>query len=299
VKDLYPVASFPQNEDFDKWHRALHPRDYFGRRVLLRAKLDRSLPRFLYKYRRLDQSHSKEKLREILVESVLELRAPAGFNDPFDMSARFVVEGTEEQRRERFKALVHNIEPRIGWKAEQQAVQRLMFSPENELRRVCGTALEGMRNHTGVYCFAGTPKSTLMWSHYAQDHSGICIQFERVRHYKALLHALPVVYNQDFPVVNWIDPAEAIVDMLFRKHPDWNYERESRLLLMGQAGQYLHLRPEAVTGIVFGCRATDAEHAVVNEVLSMRASRGHPSVGVYDAVKHPSKYRLVIRRQEI
>jgi hypothetical protein len=99
-------------------------------------------------------------------------------------------------------------------------------------------------------------------------------------------------------VINWIGP-DAVVDMLFRKHPDWRYERESRLLLMGQAGQYLHLRPEAVRGIVFGCRATDAERAIVSEVLAMRASRGYPAVRIYDAIQHPSKYRLVIRRREI
>jgi Protein of unknown function (DUF2971) len=295
LKDLYPVASLSPSEDLAKRFRALDPRDDFRRRVLFWKKLERTMPRFLYKYRRLDQSYSKEKLREVLVESVLELRAPAGFNDPFDMSARFVVEGTQEQRHERFKGLVRSLQPRIGWKAEQRAVQRMMSSPDDELRRVCGTALEQMRKHTGVYCFAGTPKSTLMWSHYAQDHTGVCIQFERVKDYRTLLHALPVRYEDDFPVVNWIGP-DAIVDMLFRKHPDWSYERESRLLLMGQASHYLHLRPEAVRGIVFGCRATDTERAIVAELLAMRASRGHPAVCVYDATRHPSKYRLIIRR---
>jgi DUF2971 family protein len=134
---------------------------------------------------------------------------------------------------------------------------------------------------------------------YAQDHTGVCLKFERVRDYRVMLHALPVVYQEDLRVVNWLDAANAIVEMLFRKHPDWKYERESRLLLMGQAGRYLPMRPEAVTGIVFGYRATEDARAIVTSLLAERAARGYPPICIYDAIQHSSKYRLVIQKGQI
>lgn len=169
----YPSASFPENDYMRRWHQTLEPLDYVGRRRLLWTKIEPRLPRFLYKYRRMDQPHSREALRETLVESVLQLRPPIGFNDPFDMAAHFVIEGTLEQRRARFKDFVRIQEPAMQWKEQQRAIQRLMSASEEELREVCRKSLTGIRSTTGVYCFAGTAKSTLMWSHYAHDHTAL------------------------------------------------------------------------------------------------------------------------------
>jgi hypothetical protein len=294
----YPIASFPANENIQRWHQSLDRLNYLGRRRLLWRKIEPRLPRFLYKYRSLNQPHSRTALREILVESVLQLRAPIGFNDPFDMAAHFVIDGTVEQRRARFKELVRTQEPGRQWKEQERAIQRWMSATEEELREVCLRSLTGMRCTTGVYCFAGTAKSTLMWSHYAHDHTGICLQFERAQDYKTLLHSLPVVYDEKFPVVNWIvGMDDAIGTLLFAKNPDWKYEQESRMLLIGQAGRYLRLKPAALRGIVLGCRSGSDAAVTVAELLAERAARGHPPVHVYQATQHPSKYRLVIRKR--
>lgn len=294
----YPIARFSPNEYMQRWSQMLERLDYRNQRRLLWRKIEPRLPRFLYKYRCMDQPHSREKLREILVDSVLQLRSPSGFNDPFDMSAHFVIEGSDYQRRTRFKELIRSQAPSMPWKQQQEAIRRLMYASEKELHEVCRQALSGIRATTGVYCFAGTAKSTLMWSHYAQDHTGVCIQFERVRDYRVLLHALPVVYDREFPQVNWIEGMqEAIGTMLFAKHPDWRYEQESRMILIGQADKYLMIAPAAVTGIILGCRCSPQVAARVAEILSERAARGHPPVRVYDAVKHASKYRLVVRQR--
>jgi hypothetical protein len=295
----YPIANFPSaNEFIQRWNQTLDRLDYRGRRQVLWRRIRPPLPRFLYKYRRLDQPHSSEKLRETLVESVLQLRPPAGFNDPFDTSARFVVEGTVEQRRARFKEIVRTRTPRVSWKEQERTIRRLMSATAKELSEVCQASLAGLRNSTGVYCFAGTPRSTLMWSHYAQDHTGICLQFERVHDHHVLLHALPVVYDDSYPIVNWIvGMHRAIGTMLFAKDPAWKYEQESRIVLPDQAGRYLRLRPAALRGIILGCRSDSAVVATVDDLLAQRAARGHPPIHVYKATQHPNRFRLVIRER--
>jgi hypothetical protein len=256
------------------------------------------LSRFLYKYRSLDHSHSLENLRDTIVASKLRLNRPIDFNDPFDMAAHFVMDATVEQRRTRFTALVKEQSPGIGWKKELAAIQRLMSAPAKDHVTRCQTSLANIRATTGIYCFAGTPKNTLMWSHYASNHTGICLQFERVHDFAVLGHAMTVKYVPDLPVVNWIlDFQESIGEMLFAKHPCWQYEEESRIIAYNQAGRYLPFKPEALRRIIFGCRASDSAKAAVDALLVERASAGHPPVSTYVATMHPTKYGLVLRKR--
>jgi hypothetical protein len=292
----HPVATLPSNRVLSPWIAALEGRNYLDRRWVLRRMKPR-LSRFLYKYRSLDHPHSLENLRDIIVASELRLNRPSDFNDPFDMAAHFVMDATVAQRRTRFKALIREQSPGLGWKEEQAVIQRLMSAPDEENMARCRASLAHTRSTTGIYCFAGTPRNTLMWSHYASNHTGICLQFERALDFSVLGHAMTVKYVPDLPVVNWIvDFQESIGDMLFAKHPCWAYEEESRIVVHFQAGRYLRLKPEALSSIIFGCRSTEAIKATVGGLLAERVSAGYPPVRTYVADMHPTKYRLVIRK---
>jgi hypothetical protein len=297
----YPPAQLSNDDFISEWNRGLDRLTYRDRRRLLWKKFRRSMPRFLYKYRSLDSTNarSRETLREILVESVLRMAAPKEFNDPFDMRARFVVEGTPEERRTKFKIIIKRSSPYLTWKQHQQTLEALMRAPEEKLLEIGRNSLTGFRERTGVCCFAGAPDSRLMWSHYAKDHTGICLQFERVRDYRVFMHAFRVKYDKQFPVVNWARDEEMrqqISDLLFAKDPAWAYEAESRIVAIEQAGKYLHCKPEALRGIVLGCRTPPDACAIVYELLAERAARKYPPVLVYKATMHGSEYRLVIRK---
>jgi hypothetical protein len=45
---------------------------------------------------------SLDRLRTIVVDSKLRLSSPSSFNDPFDMTAQVVAEGTHDERLRRF-----------------------------------------------------------------------------------------------------------------------------------------------------------------------------------------------------
>lgn len=234
----YPPADLSNSHFISEWNRGLDRLHYQGRRHLLWKKFRRGMPRFLYKYRRLDLSHSREALREILVESVLRMAAPKEFNDPFDMRARFVIEGTLAERRTKFKTIVKRNAPHLTWKEHQQAVDSLIRAPDDKLLEIGRNSLTGFRETAGVCCFAGKPANRLMWSHYAKDHTGICLQFERVRDHRVFLHAFPVKYDDQFPIVNWINDEEMhaqIGTLLFAKDPAWEYEHESRIVAVEKA----------------------------------------------------------------
>ena len=100
------------------------------------------------------------------------------------------------------------------------------------------------REKLGVSCFATNPNSVVMWSHYANQHQGICVEFSGSAMLSSgnvleLLH--PVQYTDNFLDVFrlfWppeIDMYQVRFDVLptlaaCHKSRDWKYEEEWRLV---------------------------------------------------------------------
>src|SRR5690349_5045982 len=101
---------------------------YEDRRRYLRRQ---GYSRFLYKYRGIvpTDPDSVWRLRQILLHSLLWLSSPADFNDPFDMTARVVGEGTLAQRRQRFVELVKQHGQTYSLRKRHAKVEELMRRP--------------------------------------------------------------------------------------------------------------------------------------------------------------------------
>ena len=67
----------------------------------------------------------------------------------------------------------------------------------------------------GLYCLSQVNNSILMWSHYAQDHQGYCLQFEATDFTPAFGAEQQVRYAEDLPSVDIFTPTEDQVDQIF------------------------------------------------------------------------------------
>ena len=95
-----------------------------------------------------------------------------------------------------------------------------LSTPESLMRPMLELSLSAVRNDAGIYSFAGDPKNILMGGHYASDHRGVCLIFDRAQDVVTLMHALRVKYVRNLPVLNWIKTFHRdIGKMLFAKHP--------------------------------------------------------------------------------
>jgi hypothetical protein len=216
------------------------------------------------------------------------------------MAAHFVVKGTERQKLARFEALIRQQIPHAGWRAIQAGMQRLATATEEELRPMLDASLKGIRNRAGICCFSGEPKSTLMWSHYASEHKGACLIFERAQDVHTFCHAFRVKHTRKLTQLNWVRGFhKGISRMLFAKHPAWKYEKESRIMINDQAGRYLPFAPSALVGIIFGCRAEPGFIETAEGFLRERATAGYPPLRIYSASTHPREYRLVVRQRKV
>ncbi len=206
----------------------------------------------------------------ILTSGKIWYSKPVRFNDPFDcgldLSEMMAIE-------EKIQVLRVQMQ-RAGW-SDAKITSQLehSFTPEGELNETAAGNLQTMkdaihakRDNTGVLSLSATCSSILMWSHYAADHRGMCVELN-----VPVTDALhEVTYSVEMPQYTlhdlFVDPdALAVLRLLFTtKHADWQYEKEYRVVL--DRGGLLHDVPGPVTAVILGLRTPPEDEAVVRRV---------------------------------
>lgn len=121
-----------------------------------------------------------------------------------------------------------------------------------------------------VRCFTTDPTNTLMWSHYANSHRGVCVGY-RLKHIRAARYDdiaigdYPIRYSSTPPLslVSGPNTPNTILHLaeqiLLTKSIDWAYEKEHRFSVklpeMAKAGGGLiDIGAGAVADVIFGAK---------------------------------------------
>ena len=295
-----PPLIRPFYPQFDTLISAVEPLNYRELRHFLWGNVCPRPKRFLYRFREVkpDDPESINRIRQIIVGSQLWLSSPEDFNDPFDMSAEIIVKGTLKERKQRFHEFLKTQRKDLSWKKRRDLLPSFVGKPSNEYSTNFQKAFDQSMRNAGVCSFGIKGQNILMWSHYSARHTGVCFQFEVARDPATFLQALPVEYDQNFPTVNWVKEYEKSIQVVMtRKHPHWAYEKERRIVIPGGARRQHSFRPEALTGIILGCRSDEAIGSKLKDLLDERAAARLPMPRIYQAQVHGSQYRLVVKRK--
>ena len=123
----------------------------------------------------------------------------------------------------------------------------------------------------GVVCYSTNECSTLLFSHYADNHKGMCLEFD-VRS-EDVLGMKKVNYKNELIDLKYsIDPDERkqeIINICTRKAKVWEYENEYRQLFT-KANFYTDY-PGILTGITFGCKTTKDDMELILCVLGVKS----------------------------
>jgi len=285
------------SDEFLSIVEAVSALSYFERRKFLWTRVISQYPRFIYRYRPVDpENRWVDHLRDVLVRSQLWMSSPSDFNDPFDMNSKFEVGGDGRAVRARVKRLVRERAPGASLKERRRMEQKMMSNWPERLPEILEELSRQTLSRAGVCSFSDDPRSIQMWSHYASHHRGFALQFAVAGDPRTLFQALPVEYNNQYPTIDWVNKFEdTLMAVVLRKHPGWAYERERRIVLPSSARTQLPFRPEALAGIVFGCRVEDPTRKLVFQLLEERRRIGAPRVSLYAASKHPSEFHLCVQ----
>lgn len=147
-----------------------------------------------------------------------------------------------------------------------------------------------------VGCLCTDYKNRLMWSHYADSHTGFCIEYDFSEHTGANLLdlPLPVIYAKDRPIFPWdvvIDNNEdnmqraqlQIVLSMLMKDNVWEYENEWRIFASSQKSS--EYKMPKVSCIYLGVAISEENRTKIFEIaseLNIPVKQMKVDRGVYD-----------------
>ena len=285
---------------------------------------EKRLPTRLYKYRDLTA-----RTLEMVVGDQLHFADPSTFNDPLDTRPSLDDDVDESELGRILRILIERstaAEMRTGAKAmklkdsrtrdwiekhsRRQAERRIAeieygasdpdYDFETALRsqlRYC-IELELLWGYEkGIVSFAKREDCPLMWSHYGDQHRGICLGYSVPE--RAIEDVHKVAYGGGRLVkasdvgamLDGDDEARARVDaaVMLRKAESWYYEREWRLIgRRGTEGSPLELEE-----IIFGMKCKESAKYTVMKALEKRSG----SVKFYEMREERGTFNL--RKDEL
>jgi hypothetical protein len=255
-------------------------------------KTRNNCPLKLYKYRSLSNDVERLRVKDILLNNQLFFPTRLGFNDPFDcrISLSWAVSEDEMARK---LLEVYERNPPIGFKGRIKdfiKARREDGSVASLLDKVTSQRLtEAGLDKPGILCLCEKSDDILMWSHYAENHRGICLEFN-VAEKVFFSGAIQVIYSEEYPRLHAAMVRDDLANGLLRtKALHWAYEREWRVF--APAGGKYPFPKESLSGVVLGCQMVPEHEALIQEWLSKRKSR----VNLYRAVKSDKKFALDIK----
>lgn len=175
---------------------------------------------------------------------------PSGFNDPWDCNFPILTERHIDG--DGFEAsCLNNYD--IAFESQ---LRKLFEPPKTPFKRLpndssssaypWAKAVESRLGEIATTCFCSDFKNHLLWSYYAQHHTGVCIKYDYkfIRDENPYPEFLiqPVRYSSHFPDIEFSEiilshtPQRRLADLLFTKHSLWAHEREWRLVALGLTG---------------------------------------------------------------
>lgn len=220
-----------------------------------------SNPTHLYRYQRLT-AHS---LASLLNDTVW-LSSPTAFNDPFDCAITL----SRDKLKESLDHAIAEIASRNNIPREQIANHDKIIDQDEHAYELLRASLKNTMQRIGVLCFSATPSEILMWSHYANNHKGFCVEYDFSEDSHLRKIAQPVCYSETIPALslaNLPDGAESnFLDVcIFTKAKQWQYEQEWRVI-MTEGGRSFQA-PAKTTSIIFGARMPTEEKVMLFRAL--------------------------------
>lgn len=231
-------------------------------------------PPVLYKYYAFD-----EWTQNIFERNEIYFQSPDCFNDPFDSKISTTYEGTEEQRISRLIRFWRE-GPAKDKKEEDLRLQAVAVVKKSQdiprMLRTLERSVERLRKQMGIFCMTSKRDDILMWSHYAEAHTGFCLEFKTGNPFFPKARRIEEEgYRPDRPCLNLIEPPDSdkIVQALLTKAIGWKYEHEWRIV-DHKNGPGVQIYPsEALSGVILGCRISPENRQRITQWCQARNPR--------------------------
>jgi len=250
---------------------------------------------FLYKFRNIDSEGHTE---EIFTKNRLYFSTRKYFNDPFDCRPKQSFSASEDKIKEYFLKRVPKFFPALTTRQQIRAKTREIMKQKkyknNQIQELIEKeSISKIIDKVGICCFSKRPDNILMWSHYADKHRGICLQFEGKPSTPFFYNAQIVEYQKNLPVINpFIDEKEPLFYKTFlKKSCWWEYEEEWRIIIPRIGSTTFEFPPEYLKGVILGSNISEKNE---KNVITWAKEIGNP-INVFKAFLKEEEYGIDIR----
>ena len=182
-------------------------------------------PKYLYKY-----IGDNTKSFESIFEGKIWFSAPCSFNDVFDCDLSIDEKSIFENALMLFPDKRGLRQGSPIW----HDIKNRTFKAISVLRK----EFEELKTTIGIACFSEVFDSLLMWSHYANNHSGICVEYDLLKMNKQLSYSpVPIIYSSERVFIDKIsvdtidyESVKSLINCTTTKSPEWAYEKEWRII---------------------------------------------------------------------
>ncbi len=221
----------------------------------------------LYKYR----LATKRDL-ENLENGVLAANAPKNFNDPFELEfsmdfekikKEFELEGEYIKYLYPDEVITQELKEKHFLKLHDEIKTKIL----HDLRKI------------NICCLSSKNNSSLMWSHYADEHRGFCIEYDTLEVCKKHTLICPVKYSDiipEYPIGKTEFDLKDYAKIIYRKSKCWDYENEWRIVDEYEENVKLLNMPKP-TGIYVGCRVEDDVESYIKSFCIKNEIKLHKS----------------------
>lgn len=235
------------------------------------------LPQKLYKYRPLNFL----TLRNLMLGHVY-YASPSSFNDPSDCNPEIAIDVSLAQLEQLYCQFPNYLgdQPKKSLNLDELRAQ---FSVEdNYQRHLLKKIKESLRSYfstMGVLSLGANWDCALMWSHYAKEHRGICIEYDTTELTAEFVQFAPkrVLYEKQRSIhasslYNWIVENDSSVGIeietiyFFHKAKCWEYEKEWREIVKGHGISFGSSKP--ISAIHFGSKCEYLDKAILIKALN-------------------------------
>ncbi len=247
---------------------------------------------YLYLYR-----PAKPYTKKIFKDMRLWSAKPERFNDPFDCDLEVTKGFTEVDMMQSIHArygprrnwppkIVKFVDAAFDKKGKFTVTERARIDTETQ-------AIFDDNKNSGVVCLSEVNDSILMWSHYAESHAGVCIEFHRTPDCPLgdAEICTPVQYGTNYPVIDLgkilVNRDGKTLNLMMRYKADcWAYEKEWRVIT--PKGDMPHNLVANISKVIFGLRTRDPFRTSIQRLCDKN------NIRTVQATKAPREFRIVI-----
>jgi hypothetical protein len=251
-----------------------------------------------------------DSLYSVNAQSVLVSKVDQWLSSPLCIHAlkrRLEPEEIDLLRRSNdcIKTLVHMVlskDPEIPQERYDKIAEEARAAMNEVYAGGLASIIERSQRGMKVCCFAQNNKSIVMWSHYARDHKGFCIEYGVKDNLQSNFAARlwPVIYRNDFfdATRSFLDDADRKgFNNLFGfaaalcKSPEWEYEEEWRVVApFGESCKSFAVSVSPPKAIYLGVRISQTDKMQIIDIAKRKG------IQVFQMVLSKDSFSLIPER---